>query len=529
MSRQLLFKFVLLTALCCAWPLGLAEELELQVSVQPQTVREGEALRVTITAQGPAAGNAEIAGGAPKGKLLLPHGGFSSSRQVSWINGQKSAKTVFQAEYLATGTGPAQVPAFTVTAGGKDYKTAPVDVRILPRSAAGAAGAEDDRGLAIEARLDRESLFLGESLVLEYVLRSRVDIRDYSPKQLQQMADFLVEDVPIDPSSTARTVRDSQGREVREFVLFRRILSPTKTGRLTIPPQPFTFTVQSRDQRRRGFFFEPRVERVARYVGEQSVEVRALPEQGRPADFTGAVGQFTLDAQLAAENAIAGEAVNLVATVRGDGSLGMISPPLLTLPQDVQAYDPLEESIEQGARRWVFPLVPRAPGKVRLDGVHMSVFDPRTRSYRTLTAGPFELEVAPPRDGGAVASGSGSSRVRAQATDLRFIHSVPRKLVDRRGLSLASPWLWALGLLPLVGLPLVVAATLDSIATPVPRPANAPALRASRPRCCDRPCAANPRKSAKLPRTCCRRFIPGPNPCSASPLGRSNAPSCGER
>ncbi len=85
----------------------------------------------------------------------------------------------------------------------------------------------------------------------------------------------------------------------------------------------------------------------------------------------------------------------------------------------------------------------------------MSYFDPSTRRYETLRAGPFSLEVEGEEGTGAAGVLGGRARIRALATDLRFIHPAPGRLA-RTGSSRLWPWL--LAALPLVLLPAIVLA-----------------------------------------------------------------------
>ncbi len=441
------------------FPATLAgDEVELSVDVQPRSLRQGESLIVRIEARGSGAAGVDIAGRPPQGIKLVPAGGFSSSQQVSWINGAMSARKSFEVEYLATTAGEGRVPAFTLLIDGKTRKTKPVTVRILPPSAPGPT-TEQETGLSITARLARKRIYFGESVELEYVLRAFVRITDYGPKQLGQIDGFLIEDEQIEPENTARRITDASGRQGSEWTLFRRRLSPTRTGKIEIPSTVFTFLVQKSTRNRRSIFFEPQVDRISRLVPARRLEVRPLPEKGRPDDFSGAVGHYRLEAKLGSHKATAGEAVNLVVTMRGDNPPGAVSPPRIDLPQDLQVYEPLEEDAGAGARRWVFPLVPRAAGRLVIPRVHMSTFDPQSARYERLEKGPFEILVSTGRDNSGqagAASIGGALPVRAQGADLRFIHPAPTGLLAGDLDGVASPIFWMAALVPLITLPLLV-------------------------------------------------------------------------
>jgi hypothetical protein len=57
------------------------------------------------------------------------------------------------------------------------------------------------------------------------------------------------------------------------------------------------------------------------------LEIRALPEEGRPSGFTGAVGAFTVSARAEPRDLVEGETLRVTLEVRGSGSLGDFEPP----------------------------------------------------------------------------------------------------------------------------------------------------------------------------------------------------------
>ena len=426
---------------------------DVRVKVAPRTVRTDERVTVTITVSGEGATSATLVGRPPRGKNLLPAGGASTSTQVSWVNGRFSAVKQFVLEYLPAGVGEGEVPSFEIDVDGKTVRTEPVPVRILeapktPGEAKGggaAPGGNDE--VRVRTVVDRDRVWLGESILLEYRLESRVKIQGYDPDHLDPVPGFLVEDEPVSPRATRYTFRDAAGREWVGWVLFRRRLTPTRSGKLTIPPVPFTVGVVRRREDVFGMAFGGFAERVGLVAPAKTIEVRPLPEEGRPPDFSGAVGSFTLEARLDRARVAAGEAVQLEVTVRGEGNLSTASPPTVTLPPDVQAFDPVEKRQGPGFRTWDVPIVPRAPGRVQVGPVRFAYFDPAAGEYRVATVPPLPLEVTPGAAGGAATGGP--APVAARGGDrLRWLHVPDRPLRDLERPPWASPLLVVLAVLP---------------------------------------------------------------------------------
>src|SRR5690606_32238428 len=85
------------------------------------------------------------------------------------------------------------------------------------------------------------------------------------------------------------------GKPYRYAVLRSTVLYPQKTGELTIEPLTLDVQIEARTNRR-DFWGRPIMTRVNQTItsGSRKINVKNLPENGKPASFTGAVGTFNL-------------------------------------------------------------------------------------------------------------------------------------------------------------------------------------------------------------------------------------------
>ncbi|PYV10939.1 MAG: hypothetical protein DMG07_20320, partial [Acidobacteria bacterium] len=231
---------------------------------------------------------------------------------------------------------------------------------------------------------------------------------------------------------------------------------PNSAGRAKLPPATFAVSVKTA-----GDFFGlfGRPETVYRKTKEVALDVRALPEAGRPPQFTGAVGSFTLTTSLDRSSAATGDAVSLHAKLSGNGNLKMIGDlPLPPLP-DFTIYSSkradnvraLQGDRIGGDKSWEYVIVPKVPGEQRIPALTFSYFDPRRERYETLATGPLALRVTPGSDAGAAISGLsgvGKQTLTRQGNDIHFIKlSAPD--LEARSQPLGSAWFLALGALAL--------------------------------------------------------------------------------
>ena len=136
--------------------------------------------------------------------------------------------------------------------------------------------------------------------------------------------------------------------------------------------------------------------------------VNPLPENGRPADFSGLVGAFSLAGALDAAACAPGDIVNLRWELRGDGADELAEPPSVAPGRGFKVYPPHVEARERGRLAVSQALVPVSTNAAAVAAVSLSVFDPAAGAYRALSAGPFPLRVsarppAPPEPAPAAA------------------------------------------------------------------------------------------------------------------------------
>ena len=174
-------------------------------------------------------------------------------------------------------------------------------------------------------------------------------------------------------------------------------------GRVLITQQRFAWRAQPRNSG--PMVLSPRLTVVARGLGRIQVEpapltiqVRTLPAQGRPNDFSGAIGSFALHVEAEPTTVAAGDLVRVVMEVRGNGHLNDTQPPAVTPDPAFRFYD--AERVRNTAHRsCVFEqiLIPLSTNAVAIPSVTYSYFDPTTADYTTLSSEPIPLAFRDPR------------------------------------------------------------------------------------------------------------------------------------
>jgi hypothetical protein len=182
--------------------------------------------------------------------------------------------------------------------------------------------------------------------------------------------------------------------------------------------------------------------------------VRPLPAAGKPADFSGLVGQYTLSSRVDKTSVEANQPITLTLIVAGDGNVSTAPEPAMALPQGVRAYDAqshVETTKEnyrlRGEKVIEKILIPQTPGPLAIPPAQLSVFDPRSGGYKALRTDTLRVAVLP--SSSPVLATDGERTVRRIGRDLREIREGERVLARPKRWMYEQPLFWVGQALPL--------------------------------------------------------------------------------
>lgn len=131
-----------------------------------------------------------------------------------------------------------------------------------------------------------------------------------------------------------------------------------------------------------------------------ALTIRPLPDEQRPIEFTGAVGRFSVRAELRSHATAArtvaidvGESVQLLLHVLSDGDLGHFDAPRLDGLADFRVNGMLDETVP-GQRTFTYDLAPRSADVRAVPAIPFAFFDPAPPSgYRVVRTEAIPLVV----------------------------------------------------------------------------------------------------------------------------------------
>jgi hypothetical protein len=183
---------------------------------------------------------------------------------------------------------------------------------------------------------------------------------------------------------------------------------------------PFSFFRGDPFRRREGFA----------EAGQIPIEVLPLPDEGRPADFSGAVGSFHLSIVPSQTDVRLGESITLSIRVEGRGNIQSIGEVPLPRLDGFRVFAPkardsvrVEQGKIGGAKIFDLVLVPEVMGKAFLEGFSLAYFDPAKGAYLRSDAKPIEINVLE-GDENAMRSLAASGQRPTVRQDIRHIKRV---------------------------------------------------------------------------------------------------------
>jgi len=268
--------------------------------------------------------------------------------------------------------------------------------------------------------------------------------------------------------------------EVSKTILKRVVLYPQKSGKLFIEPLSLDVTVDV-PTNKRDFFGGRIYSQTNKTVsaGKRTINVKALPEEGKPANFSGAVGDFDFSVTTSKTSLNASESLQAKVEVNGKGNLKLFQLPEPTLPSSLEVYDPeFDEKVRttlsgmQGKVSNSYTIVPSFRGKYPIQSISFSYFDPKEEKYKTRSSDEIlinVLEGPTGAQGNTAASNGNKQAVIATGDKFNFIKLKPNltSIGSNYFLGSISFYLWLLLPLLLIPLAIILGKKRDAIASDV--------------------------------------------------------------
>lgn len=450
------------------------------------------------------------------GKIIPPNittiDGFSSysqgrSQEISIINGISSSRNIFSYVLVANSVGKKKIGPFSITIGGKPYQVSAVDVEVMPDKGSSqnvgyaqavfpsipsqqpvnsppqrALPTEDIGGqdIFVKVWFDKDEVFVNEPATLTYTLYTRMSATYKGFEKEPVTTGFWVEDFPPEKviHKTEKILNGSRYvvADVRKMALF-----PTKAGVFTIDPGILAASVEVRNADDFNNFFSSNVfgrrssmlppayfsQIVPKTIPTESqkLTVKALPETGKPQNFSGAVGKYAIESSVDKKEVEEGTPITYKIRIFGRGNINTVQTPNFPVVDDFKAYDSSssvniskDDFVVQGEKVTETVIVPKKAGTYTIPALSFSYFDPEDAQYKEIKTAVQTIQVKPSTlQEPSVQDSGGSGVVAVQkeglknlAKDIRFIkQSKDMPLSWTQGF-LKNPFYWPFNIFLLI-------------------------------------------------------------------------------
>jgi hypothetical protein len=332
-------------------------------------------------------------------------GGPSQSINNSWVNGVRSFSKSYTYFLAPKKRGVFTIGQSSIEIDGITYKTSPIKIKVtaavyIPKDP------NDPNYIASEsihlvAEVSTTNPYLNEpvSVIYKLYVAENTGVRNWSELDSPRYNDFWSQNIEV----KRQNVKEGKykGENYRYVVLKKTVLYPQKTGKLSIEPLTLDVSVEV-PSKRRDVFGRLMMTTTNRTVtaGKRTIDVKPLPSNGKPNDFSGAVGSFEFNITSNKNTLKATEAFDLKLEISGKGNLKLFKLPKPNLPSALEVYEPehsekVSTSLSgmRGSISDTYTIVPNAQGRYPIPTVSFSYFDLNTETYKTLTSNELVVSV----------------------------------------------------------------------------------------------------------------------------------------
>jgi len=402
----------------------------------------------------------------PRFKNFRVVSGPSQSVNQSWINGKVSFSQSYTFMIQLKAIGTFTIPKASIQLNGKTLRTNAVKINVL-KAVATPKNPNDPEYIASQnvhlvAEISKSKPFVGEGIYVEYKLyvSENIAVRDFSVTESPQYIGFWNQDIKINNLQIKNGVYN--GENYRYIVLKKALLIPTKSGKLVIEPMKMDILIGVPTGR--GDFFGNPITRnltMAFSSPKRNINVKELPLQGKPENFTGAVGDYDFEITSSKNDLKANESSQIKVAVTGKGNLKLFEIPKIETPKELEIFTPEhKEKIRTtltGLRGSVYDLytvVPQYKGKYKIPKVAFSYFSLKEKQYKTITTEDLFVTVLEGKEIAPTTTNNVKQQVTITGSNFRYIQTTStfKPLVEKD--FFASNLFYILLLLPLITIPI---------------------------------------------------------------------------
>lgn len=405
--------------------------------------------------------------------LMGPSRSQQSSTQIVNGNVTSTSSITFTYILMANTAGEYTIGGASIVADSNQMVSNSVKIKVLPQdqnsnggqggsSAHSSSGTSvSDQDLFITATASKTNVFEQEAFVLTYKIYTRESNLQLNNAKLPDFKGFHSQEIEM--TTNARwTPEHYRGRNYYTTVYRQFVLFPQQSGKLYIDPAQFQMTigkpVQSDDPFDAFFNGGSNVIEIKKSIATPKIAINVSPlPAGKPADFSGGVGEFTVSSSINSQELKTNDAITIKLVISGTGNLKLISNPEIKFPEDFEVYDPKVDNQVRltregltGNRVIEYLAIPRHAGTYKIPGISFSYFDIRSKSYKTLKTEEYvvNIEKGAGNADQVIANFTNKEDLKVLGEDIRYIKQNEVTLQPKGSFFYGSMSYWLFYIIP---------------------------------------------------------------------------------
>ena len=399
-----------------------AAAASVDAAIEPSQIEMGDSAQLTITTSG--SGTLSVSLPEVSGLEFRIVG---QSRQIQIING-----TTLESTSTIVRVTPELPGVFIIP--GPSPNSPTMTLRVLPSNGSGSSSSPNgsaspgptpylpggsnsnvhltaDGSAFVNLEIPKHELYVGESVPVEI----QVGMRDGFVASINGLpklnsSDFTLNNLSRQPEHAAKTVN---GMPFTVYT-WHSLLAGVKPGVYSLNFEtPMTVRVRTRpqgDSRMDDLLGDPFLQNLFAVMVQKNINVTSpeaamkvlpLPSQGKPPDFSGAVGAFKISADVSSAKNTAGDPLTLRMHVTGSGTFDRVDSNMLETGSEWKTYEPksnfssTDPTGYRGEKTFEQPIIASQPGAQTIPPLSFSYFNPGTHQYETAHSSPIPVTVSP--------------------------------------------------------------------------------------------------------------------------------------
>lgn len=303
-----------------------------------------------------------------------------------------------------------------------------------------------DDEIFLKAEVSKSNVYLGEPIILDYYIYTRVDVRQFGINKTPSFKGFWSENLLDNTANVKTTEKVINGKRYIVAHIRSIALYPQEIGKLKVDPLEVEAIIVRHvahkdpfdlfgDFFKDPFNFDPfnllgpsvisQPQKITLKSNPVVINVKPLPK-GAPESFSDAVGNFKIDAFLDNDRCFAGESIIYNLKISGTGNLPLLSAPELNLPENFQVFEPeIKDAFSKtskgiaGSRTFKYIITPLKAGNYTIPSVEFSYFSPTLKKYITVNTPELNIQVFD-----AVGSKGAQATIVNLKDDIQYINPI---------------------------------------------------------------------------------------------------------